>query len=161
MTLFIRNMTVNDIKQVQDVAKVSWNATYNGIIPTEVQENFLRTAYSDVILQKRLERSQIYVAVLNDKIVGFVNLSFVREDGIVELSAIYVYPEFQGQGVGSALLKEGIKHAYGLKEVYINVEKDNVIGRRFYEAKKFEFVKEFEEDFDGHILKTVRMVLKF
>lgn len=49
----------------------------------------------------------------------------------------------------------------GLKEVYINVEKDNVIGRRFYEAKKFEFVKEFEEDFDGHILKTVRMVLKF
>ncbi|TVY06892.1 GNAT family N-acetyltransferase [Paenibacillus cremeus] len=160
MELLVREMRANDIPQVQNVAKTSWNATYNGIIPIEVQENFLKSAYNDEMMLRRLERSHVYVAELNGEIVGFANFSFVKEDGKVELSAIYLYPEYQGQGIGSALLQEGIKYSRGVKEVYINVEKDNVIGRRFYEAKKFEYVKEFDDDFDGHVLKTVRMVLK-
>lgn len=47
MNYKIREMLKEDIKQVQDVAKISWNATYEGIIPVEIQENFLNGAYSD------------------------------------------------------------------------------------------------------------------
>ena len=36
MNFTIRKMQSEDIKQVQDVAKTSWNATYDGIIPLEV-----------------------------------------------------------------------------------------------------------------------------
>ncbi|MFC4811658.1 GNAT family N-acetyltransferase [Paenibacillus sp. GCM10023250] len=160
MELKIRKMGPSDIQQVQYVAKTSWNVTYKGIIPLEVQESFLTSAYNDEMMLRRLERSNVFVAELDEKIVGFANFSFVREDGQAELSAIYLYPEHQGKGIGSALLQEGIRNSQGVKEVYINVEKDNEIGRRFYEAKKFEIVKEFDDNFDGHILKTVRMVLK-
>jgi len=160
MELTIRKMRLNDIQQVQNVAKTSWNTTYNGIIPAPAQENFLKSAYNDEMMLRRLERSLLYVAEHNGFIVGFANFSFVREDGNVELSAIYLYPEHQGKGIGSALLQEGIKNSQGAKEVYLNVKKDNVIGRKFYKAKKFEIVKEFDDDFDGHILKTIRMVLK-
>ncbi|WP_096271167.1 GNAT family N-acetyltransferase [Paucisalibacillus globulus] len=160
MTANIRKARYEDIEQIQDVAKTSWNATYDGIIPLVVQENFLKSAYNDERMKQRIDHSFIFVAEYNDRVVGFANFSPVREDGQVELGAIYLYPEYQGKGIGSALLQQGIKDLDGIKEIYINVEKNNRIGKTFYDAKGFKIVKEFDDDFDGHILKTVRMVLK-
>lgn len=152
-------MKTEDTKQVQDVAKTTWNATYEGIIPLEVQENFLKSAYSDEMMKRRLERSHLFVALYNEKIVGFANFSPVNEEGKTELGAIYVDPEYQSKGIGSALLQKGITNFDNVKEIYINVEKDNKIGLTFYQAKGFQLVKEFDDEFDGHILKTIRMVL--
>ncbi|AND41422.1 GNAT family N-acetyltransferase [Cytobacillus oceanisediminis] len=160
MGYLIRKMEQEDIKQVQEVAKTTWNATYEGIIPLEVQEKFLNSAYNDDRMMQRLGRSTLYVAEIEGRVVGFANFSQVREDGKVELGAIYLYPEQQGNGIGSALLQKGIKDLEGVNKIYINVEKDNKIGKTFYEAKGFEVVKEFDDEFDGHILKTIRMVLK-
>ncbi|MBD8070043.1 GNAT family N-acetyltransferase [Bacillus sp. PS06] len=159
MELVIRRMQEEDIQYVQHVARTSWNATYDGIIPAKIQENFLNSAYNDEMMLRRLNRSILFVAEADGKIVGFANYSPVNEAGKVELGAIYLYPEFQGKGVGTSLLNEGIRHLEGVKEIYINVERDNTIGKTFYEAKGFEVVSEFDDDFDGHILKTVRMVL--
>ncbi|MBH5316458.1 GNAT family N-acetyltransferase [Paenibacillus sp. GSMTC-2017] len=160
MEFSIRTMQLSDIQHVQHVAKTSWNATYDGLIPVESQEKFLKSVYNDEMMLRRLDRSMLYVAELKGKIVGFANFSFVKEDGKVELVAIYIDPEHQGNGIGSVLLKEGISLSQGAKEVFLNVKKDNLIGRQFYDAKKFEVIEEFDDDFDGHILKTVRMVLK-
>jgi ribosomal protein S18 acetylase RimI-like enzyme len=160
MEYTIRKMVKSDIKQVQDVAKTTWNATYEGIIPFEVQENFLKFAYNDENMQQRLERSTLFVAEVEGSVVGFANFSPVSEEGKVELAAIYLYPEQQGKGIGSALLQKGMNELEDVKEIFINVEKENKIGKTFYEAKGFKVVKEFNDDFDGHMLKTIRMVLK-
>ncbi|WP_404332271.1 GNAT family N-acetyltransferase [Mesobacillus maritimus] len=160
MSFVIRKMIKEDIKQVQYVAKRSWNDTYEGIIPFDIQENFLEYAYNDEMLKKRLEGSFLFVAVVENTIVGFANFSPVKKEGEVELGAIYLHPNHQGKGIGSALLQEGIVNVEGVRKVYINVEKENEIGKTFYEAKGFETVEEFDDEFDGHILKTVRMVLK-
>lgn len=159
MGFVIRKMKEEDIQQVQQVAKTSWNYTYEGIIPPEIQENFLKSAYNDEMMIRRLERSIIFVAEVDGKIVGFANYSPVKEEGKVELVAIYLYPEYQGNGIGTSLLEEGF-NLDGVKEISINVEKENRIGTTFYKAKGFKVVSEFDDDFDGHILKTVRMVLK-
>lgn len=155
----IRNMQVDDIQQVQHIAKKSWNSTYEGIIPFEIQEKFLHFAYSVEMMRKRVEQSFIFVSEVAGQIVGFADFSPVKE-GEGELAAIYLYPEYQGKGIGTALLQTGIKHSIGLKELFINVEKENERGTTFYNAKGFEVISEFDEDFDGHVLKTVRMVLK-
>lgn len=160
MGFTIREMQQEDIKHVQDVARITWNATYEGIIPRTVQDNFLKGAYGDDSMKRRLDQSFLFVAEIDNKVVGFANFSPVKEDGVVELGAIYLYPEYQGKGIGSALLQKGSQGLEGVKEIYINVEKDNKIGKNFYEAKGFEVVKEFDDDFDGHVLKTVRMVLR-
>ncbi|QFT91127.1 Protease synthase and sporulation negative regulatory protein PAI 1 [Bacillus sp. THAF10] len=159
MKLVIRKMNEEDIQQVQQVAKISWNHTYEGIIPREVQDNFLQSAYNDAMMHRRLEQSIVFVAEMEGKIVGFANFSGVKDEGKVELAAIYLYPEFQGNGIGTKLLEKGIIYLDGVKEMYINVEKDNAIGKAFYEAKGFQVVSEFDDDFDGHILKTIRMKL--
>ena len=161
MNITIRKMHYEDTKNVQSIAKTTWNATYEGIIPLEVQNNLLRLNYSDESMIQRIERSIVYVADVEGKVVGFANYSTVRDGGMVELAAIYPYPEFRGRGIGTALIQRAVKELEGIKEVYINVEKDNKIGMNFYEAKGFEKVNELDKEFDGHILKQVRMVKKF
>lgn len=160
MDLLIRDMAVEDIPEIQNVAKTSWNHTYDGIIPIHIQENFLKSAYSDEMMLKRLERSHLFVAVADNQIKGFANFSPLKENGEIELGSIYLDPKYQGKGIGTALLHEAFNKIEGIKEVYINVEKDNQTGRNFYDAKGFKVVSEFDDHFDGHILKTVRMVLK-
>ncbi|WP_099159013.1 GNAT family N-acetyltransferase [Virgibacillus ndiopensis] len=160
MDYSIRNMVEQDIHHVQHVAKTSWNHTYEGIIPHEVQSNFLQAAYNDERMKLRLEHSHLFVAEAGDEIVGFANFSPVNEEGETELGAIYLYPAYQGNGIGTALLQKGINDLKDVKEVFINVERDNMIGKNFYEAKGFEIVSEFNDDFDGHMLRTIRMVLK-
>ncbi|WP_010650369.1 GNAT family N-acetyltransferase [Oceanobacillus massiliensis] len=159
MDNLIRKMKKRDISQVQDVAKESWHATYEGIIPIEVQDRFLEAAYSYENMKRRLKGSTIYVAEVEGKVVGFANYSPVSVDGSVELGAIYVYPTYQGKGIGTAFLRAGIEQLE-VKEILLNVEKNNTIGANFYRAKGFEAVSEFDDQFDGHSLKTLRMSLK-
>lgn len=55
--LEIRKAQIGEMSQVQNIAKISWSATYKGIIPLEVQEKFLKSAYSDDMKKRRLEQS--------------------------------------------------------------------------------------------------------
>lgn len=160
MSINIRKMTMEDIPKVQQVAKTSWQTTYEGIIPAHIQERFLNTAYSDVMMEKRLGNTLFLVAENQGEIIGFANFSVLKDVRKVELGAIYLYKEYQGQGVGTALLKEGIRHLKDVKKIYINVEKENQTGISFYKSKGFEIETEYDDVFNGHTLKTARMVLK-
>lgn len=159
MNFTIRKMTNEDIKQIQSIAKKSWNVTYEGIIPETIQNNFLLMAYSDEMMKHRLNHSFMYVAETDSELAGFVNFTPVDEKGLSELSAIYLDPDLQNRGIGTALLNEGIHNIDGLKEIRLEVEKENKIGMSFYKAKGFDVVEEYDEDFDGHNLKTVIMKL--
>ncbi|MFA1820926.1 N-acetyltransferase family protein [Virgibacillus oceani] len=155
----VRKMKKKDIPHVQYVAKTSWHATYDGIIPRNIQDDFLQEAYSKDAMKHRLKNSHFFVAESSGRIIGFANYSLGDKDGKVELGAIYLLPEYQGKGAGTALLREGIEKLQSVREIHLNVEKNNNVGKKFYEAKGFEVVSEFDEDFAGHMLKTVRMAL--
>ncbi|PIC83846.1 GNAT family N-acetyltransferase [Sporosarcina sp. P1] len=159
MDFFVREMREKDIVKVRDIAVESWRATYAAIIPREIQDDFLRVAYSDEMLKKRLGTSHMWVAETAGEVAGFVDFSPADETGRVELRAIYFYPDEQRKGMGTALLKRGMDELVDSTEIIVEVEKENRIGLQFYEAKGFKVVKEFDEDFAGHLMKTVQMVL--
>lgn len=159
MNLEIRKMREQDIPYVQEVAKTSWNSTYENIIPLDVQANFLQVAYNPEQLRLRMKQSLFLVATDAGRIIGFANFSKVDADGRAELAAIYLHPSYQGRGIGSALLRKGTEELEGIRSLFIDVEKENWSGLSFYAAKGFYVVEEFDEDFDGHMLKTVRMEL--
>jgi ribosomal protein S18 acetylase RimI-like enzyme len=73
---------------------------------------------------------------------------------------MYISPDVQSQGIGSQLLYTGIEGLSGIKSLFVVVEKENLIGRRFYDAKGFLALNEFEEHLDGHTLQLVKMVLR-
>ncbi|MFY0518127.1 GNAT family N-acetyltransferase [Lysinibacillus sp. UGB7] len=158
MTLIIRQMQEDDIFFVQEIAKSSWYDKYEGIIPKQLQDRFLQTAYSKETLIKRLQKSPFLVAELGESLVGFANFSNTS-DGQAELYAIYLSPNLQRKGIGTALLEKGIQQLEGATNLTVCVEKDNTIAMRFYQAMGFQFIEEFDDLFDGHMLKTVRMAL--
>ena len=155
----IRKMTIEDIPQVQLVARTSWHYTYDGIIPRPIQDNFLATAYNNENMVRRVERSQAFVALVEGQVVGFSNFSYVNNDGKSELAAIYLIPEAQGKGLGTKLLEQGLTLP-NVQAIELSVEKDNVSGMNFYRAKGFQQIDAFKEDFAGHELDTIRMRLE-
>ncbi|MBE7106334.1 GNAT family N-acetyltransferase [Bacillus cereus] len=159
MTYVIREMKQEDIHAVQSVAKIAWHDTYEGIIPREIQDSFLDEAYSDEKMKYRLKNTHLFVAEEEGEVIGFANFSPIRLQNEAELGAIYLLPEQQGKGIGSALLQKGITTLKGIRKMYIHVEAENEKGKRFYEAKGFAALEQFDEDFEGHMLQTVRMVL--
>lgn len=155
----ISSMTISEIQQVQEIATIAWHTTYEGLIALDVQNNYLKLAYNEEMLFKRCTSTPFYVAKIDNKTVGFANFTNRRENGDVELAAIYLHPNYQNQGIGSALLNYGIEQIQPAR-VWINVEAENEIGKRFYLAKGFEFIEEFDDLFEGYLLKTIRMALR-
>lgn len=159
MLFTIRKATINDKEKVKNIAKITWNSTYEGIIPLKIQNKFLQENYSNESIKMRIERSVLYVADTEGEVVGFANFSNANNDGIVELAAIYVYPDYQGNGIGSAFLNYALENIPNLKKVYINVEKDNKICTDFYNSKGFVAIEEFESKLEGNTSKMIRMRL--
>lgn len=134
MTYVIREMKQEDIHAVQSVAKIAWHDTYEGIIPREIQDSFLDEAYSDEKMKYRLENTHLFVAEEEGEVIGFANFSPVRLQNEAELGAIYLLPDQQGKGIGSALLQRGLTVLKGIRKLYIHVEaaneKENVFMKR-------------------------------
>ncbi|MFD2444132.1 GNAT family N-acetyltransferase [Bacillus sp. CGMCC 1.16607] len=160
MNYFIRDAKIEDISEIQNVAMITWNYTYEGIIPYEIQEQFLNFAYSIKSMEQRIRNSILLVGELNGKIIGFANFYFINVNKDAELGAIYIYPEWHGKGLGTELLREGLNRLVTPKRIFINVEHKNEIGKNYYVAKGFKKIKEFEEFIGNNSLKMVRMVLE-
>lgn len=153
----IRLLEADDFTKVQNIASASWHHTYEGIIPLSVQDHFLEGAYSTEMLKRRMESTLFLLHEKNGEINGFANFSQVDEKGSAELGAIYLLPAVQRQGIGEALLNEGLNRLASVQKLLVNVESDNQKGYDFYIKQGFVPVDEFEEIFYGHKLKTIRM----
>jgi ribosomal protein S18 acetylase RimI-like enzyme len=160
MECIIRSAEIKDISSIQEVARETWNYTYKEIIPEEIENNFLDYAYSSECMKNRIEQSVLLVAEKDEKIFGFANFSPIDDDNNSKLMAIYIKPDLHGKGIGTKLLQAGLDKLKGVAKISVNVEKENQIGKNYYHAKGFSLVEEFEEDFDGYTLQTMRMVLK-
>ncbi|MGF1725361.1 GNAT family N-acetyltransferase [Photobacterium nomapromontoriensis] len=74
-----------------------------------------------------------WVAVVDQQVVGF--LALVGN----HVSGLFVAPELHGQGIGLALMNKA-QDLHG--DLIVEVFKDNVIGRRFYDRYGFTFEHE-------------------
>src|SRR5690606_30431705 len=109
----IRTGTPADIESVREIAHISWNDTYEGIIPSPRQQKFLEQSYSTPVLEMRMERTSLLLAEQDGETVGFANFTKVDEDGDAELIAMYMKPEHQRSGFGKKLLSDGLSRLKG------------------------------------------------
>jgi ribosomal protein S18 acetylase RimI-like enzyme len=86
----------------------------------------------------------------------------MREDGTGQLTRIYVLPEWQSNTVGSSLFQEGLSALsnQGAHEIFVEVEKDNFIGKSFYEKKGFRLSREFSIELPVQCLVLEELVLQ-
>lgn len=143
MLVRIRPADAADLPAVSRVHATTWRAAYAGVVP----DSYLADLSPDVSLARRRQRYPDYpvlphgeelVAEVDGGVVGFVSVGRVRDDGMPagtgEVWALYVLPEHQGGGVGSALLAAGIARlrALGFGTVVLWVLTLNASARAYY-----------------------------
>ncbi|MFJ5764413.1 GNAT family N-acetyltransferase [Lysinibacillus sp. NPDC093210] len=135
----IRKATESDAKGIAKVHVDSWRTTYANIVPDEYLMD-LSYENRELLWRKNISNDAIFVAENNEgDILGFSSGGKERSGKYIgfegELYAIYLLKEYQGQGIGRALVTaivEEIK-GMGLCSMLVLVLKDNS-SRRFYEA---------------------------
>lgn len=98
-----------------------------------------------------LEKAETWVAMINDRPIGFIGLldSFI--------GGLFVDPDVQGCGTGRIL----IRHALALKgELSLEVYADNERACRFYSRLGFKITSQRSEDDEGLPFRNIRMELK-
>ena len=94
-----------------------------------------------------LQNYTILVAELNDTVVGFIDYyvlpSIWEKWDEATINYLFVHKNYQGRGIGAALLKEVIKQTdkMGIGELHVGTEKDNTRALRLY--RKHGFTKEY------------------
>jgi sugar lactone lactonase YvrE/ribosomal protein S18 acetylase RimI-like enzyme len=154
----IRRAEATDLSKVETVARATWGVAYAGIIPDDVQRRLLDSWYSLPSLSRALATngSSFFVAESGGEVIGFAQ--FVRRSSeSVELTRIYVLPDRQRSGIGMRLLDAGLAEftEEGVKQVTVQVERDNRNGRRFYERVGFAEPRELTHDVQGFGLALV------
>ena len=122
-----------------------WRTAYRDIFPKEVfdkRDKGMPDKIRTFSVEKFLgERKIACVAECDGKIVGLMfgtldsNYEYFKND-YADLVALYIYPDYQGMGIGTALKEIFIRWARekGAARFVIGVLKDNAKARRVYEA---------------------------
>lgn len=135
----IRKAIVTDAVGIAKVHVDSWKTTYANIVPDEYLTS-LTYESREQMWTKAIPHGDIYVAENNGwEIVGFAKGGKERTgkykgyDG--ELYAIYILQDYQGKGIGTALVKPIINEiiGVGLNSMLVLVLEDNN-SRKFYES---------------------------
>lgn len=136
----------DDSEGINIVLYEAWLATYPneevGITVEDVEES-----YKDRLSPERIEKGKErlrnipenerrLVAKVDGRIVGVSRV--IKEEGHNTLQTLYVLPEYQGKGVGTALWEEGRKFLDPTKDVVLEVATYNENAINFYKKLGFE-----------------------
>lgn len=160
----IRPAISQDAAAIAQVHIASWQATYRGHIADEVL-NSLSLPTRTTEWQQRLQAGvRVWVCECNDKLVGFVSVCPTRDKDddptqVIEMSAIYLLPEFWRKGLGKELVQAALHHAIqmGFQEMTLWVLESNQQARHFYENLGFYATGDVDMDHIGcESLRVVR-----
>ena len=129
MIQFIR-MTADekDIRSIQNLALVTFPATYSSIISAEQIDFMMDMMYSETVLRRELEGGVTFLMLLADGTpAGFVSFGKQDDEGLFHLHKIYLLPEYQGLGYGREMFlkAEHEMRAQGAKAFELNVNRHN------------------------------------
>lgn len=159
----IRTATSADFAAIRAVVHEVWPVAYREMITPEQISYMLEWMYSDESLQKQIaEEGCIFLLYESNGIVlGFASFSEI-EPSLFKLHKLYVYTQWQGKGIGKALLDEVKKRATqrGGQAIELQVNKKN-IAQHFYLKQGFsidrELVLDIGEGFvmDDYVMKAL------
>ncbi|WP_096154246.1 MULTISPECIES: GNAT family N-acetyltransferase [Bacillus] len=158
--MIIRPAKLTDASGIAKVHVDSWRTTYNNIIPNEYLNNLSYQTREELWINN-IPHSIVFVAENNnDEIVGFSTGCKERSgkySGYMgELSAIYILEEFQGRGLGKALVTPVIKELekLGIHSLLVLVLEDNK-SKLFYESLGGKLLDKIEVEIAGKKLNEL------
>ncbi|MBH9964844.1 GNAT family N-acetyltransferase [[Bacillus] enclensis] len=146
----VKKAGTEHIKGIINVCSEGYRDTYKETHANTYIERVIAEFYHhDRILKEITHTSSDwngwYVAIEGHKVVGAIGGGLIsKEEG--EIFVLYLDPNRRGEGIGTKLLQgfTDVQRENGAKKQWVSVAKGNEKGIPFYEARKFEFVKEQE-----------------
>lgn len=136
--------TIDDLEEIQMIARRIWPVSYKNIISPEQIDFMLEKMYGvDSLKKQMLEQGCEFLLIKpNERSVGFASYG-MNEAGIWRLHKLYVDVDQHGRGYGKQLLQEVCIRiaARGGYEVELNVNKYNP-ANDFYRANGFTLRRE-------------------
>ena len=115
--------------RTEELSMVPWNA--------DEKEQFLRMQFhaQTVHYDKNYPQAQFQMILMDDQVAG--RLYVDRVGKLIQIIDIALFPEFRGQGIGTAILKDLIaESAQSQMPLQIHVEKNNP-AKRLYKRLGF------------------------
>lgn len=166
--MIIRPVRVDDIAALSSLASCSYAAAFGASMSAEDLAAQLKATRSEIYFRDAMLDDTILVAVIDDAIVGYVQLSDLRipieNAGAAdqELFALYVSGERQGQGIGTSLLQAALAHERFVRapRVYLDVWDENTRAIGLY--ARFGFIPAGRRDFvvDERVVGTDLVMLR-
>ncbi len=145
----IRAAEPDDATAIQRVARESWHAAYDDVVDPMLVDDIVDKWYDDGGLRECTTReSDVFYVVERGEVIGFVHVAPVPdEEGLFDLSRIYLVSDAWGNGLGTRLLEraEGRIREQGAEWLRLTVVADNERGVGFYESRGFERIEERED----------------
>lgn len=129
----IRKAEITDAEAITNVHVKTWQSAYRGLISDEILDNIdynkRYNLWNDVLSEDK-EDSFLYVAEVNEKIVGFLSGGPSRTEDMDykgEIYGFYILPVYQRQGIGQELFNRAVKFFLNrnINSMLIWVLKDN------------------------------------
>lgn len=106
----IRHATLKDVEAIATIITAAWKTAYKGIIDPDYADHLKIDKYRDIFTQNINDEKEI-ILVNHDTIVnGFVSGVATAGQYDCEIVGLYVHPEYQHKGIGTALLKTMVDH---------------------------------------------------
>ena len=119
----IRDLLESDLDKVMEIENLCFVAPWK-------RDDILRELKSN-------EFANLYVATINDVVVGYVDFWITFDSATI--CQIAVHPDYQRQSIGSSLLNEVLKECYAKKvfNITLEVRETNEKGICFYKKHGF------------------------
>ena len=142
----IRKMSSPDLRRVAGIHVACWQTAYAGILPDERLAGMTvdeQTEIWETTLFHRPARSNFVLEEVGT-IEGWCGIGPCRDDDedkrlTGEIYGLYVHPDSQGRGLGTALLTHahGFFRDRGYRESVLWVLEENHLSRKFYEHRRY------------------------
>ena len=113
---------------------------------------------------KYLEKDVILVAESAGRLTGYTQFGESADSGLsaeMELRKLYVDPDFQNRGIGSALLESALRHPKmaSAREIHLDVWEHNPGARKLYERFGFSAVGTREFMMESGVSDSLDLVM--
>lgn len=139
-----RTASALDARRLAEITVAGWQTAYVGIVPDEVlaRQSVERHVEYFTSTEAFAPHMHTFVEEVGGEVVGYAHLGPVRPEPGEELHGcelwgMYVDNEYQGQGIGRALMAACVElfRGIGCSPAYLWVMQDNSQARRFYESQ--------------------------
>lgn len=145
MAQLVRRWTLDDLPFIQDVLWKTWLDSYSHFIPEEDLRSYFSEHYDLDSLRTLFHNPMAdgFVALEENKVVGFMRTSRDPEENRYYISSIYVFPQHQGHGIGKSLMMRAAQEAkaFRLDRIWIGVMVQNTQALDLYKSMGYEVVR--------------------